>query len=107
MEFSYKQLASNLSGKTNTFTYHNIKDVEELTQTKFNILARKMTKMVFGMGGSYEEKIYVLEVIMKHIVNEIVKRSPKVLYTYKNKHNAIAKNTKIDISFFYQNHKNI
>jgi len=108
MAFAYKQLASNLSGKSNTSTsYHNIKDVEELTHTKFNILARKMTKMLFGMSGSYEEKIYVLEVVMKHIVNEIAKRSPKVLYKYKNKHKAISKDTKIDMSFFYQNHKNI
>ncbi|KAE9541212.1 hypothetical protein AGLY_004457 [Aphis glycines] len=99
--FAYKHLASNLSGKSNTSTsYHNIKDVEELTNTKFNILARKMTKMLFGMGGSYEEKIYVLEVVMKHIVNEIAKRSPKVLYKYKNKHKAVSNDTKIDMSFF-------
>jgi len=100
MAFVHKQLASSLSGKSYTPTYHNIIDVEELTYTKFNILARKMTKMMFGIGGSYEEQIYVLEVIMKNIVNEITKRSPKVLYKYRNKHKAVAKEKEIDMSFF-------
>jgi len=75
-------------------------DVEELTYTKFNILARKMAKIMFGMGGSYEKKIYVLEVIMKNIVIEIAKRSPKVLYNRRNKHKAIAKEKEIDMTFF-------
>lgn len=100
MAFVHKQLASSLSGKSYTPTYHNTIDVEELTNTKFNILARKMTKIMFGIGGSYEEKIYVLEIIIKNMVIEIAKRSPKVLYKYGNKHKAVAKEKEIDMSFF-------
>eukprot|EP00102_Acyrthosiphon_pisum_P024564 XP_016661774.1 PREDICTED: uncharacterized protein LOC103310055 [Acyrthosiphon pisum] len=105
MAFIHKQLASSLSGKSNTPTYHNKKDAEELTYTKFNILARKMTKMMFGIGGTYEEKIYVLEVIMKNIVIEIAKRSPKVLYKYRNKRKVVAKEKEIDVSFFLSNYR--
>jgi len=106
MAFVHKQLASSLSGKANTPTYLNIIDVEELTYTKFNILARKMAKMMFGIGGSYEEKIYVLEVIMKNIVIEIAKRSPKVQYKYRNKHEVVVKKKEIDTSFFLSNYRN-
>jgi len=90
MAFTYKQLAYSLSGKS---TYGNIRDVGELTHTTFNILARKMTKIMFGLVGSYEEKIYVLEVIMKNIAIEIAKRSPKVLY--KRKIKTVAKEMEI------------
>lgn len=58
---------------------------EQLTPGKFNILARKLTKMVFGMGGTYDEKIYVLEIVIKKIAIEIVIRSPKVQYKSKKK----------------------
>jgi len=105
MAFVHKQLASSLSGKSNTPTYDNTINVKELTYTKFNILARKMTKMMFGIGGSYEEQIYVLEVIMKNIVIEIAKRSPKVLYKYRNKNKAVAKEKEIDMSFFLSNYR--
>jgi len=103
MAFVHKQLASSLSGKSYTPTYNNIIDVEKLTYTKFNILARKMTKMMFGIGGSYEKQMYVLEVIIKNIVIEIAKRSPKVLYKHKNKQKAVAKENEIDMSFFLSN----
>lgn len=102
MAFVYKQLASSLSGKTFTSTHHNLMDVGELTHTKFNILARKMTKMIFGMGVSYDEKVYVLEMIMKNIVIEIANRSPKILYKRKNKHVANSKKIEIDVPFFIE-----
>lgn len=71
---------------------------EKLTHGKFNILARKLTKMVFGMGGTYDEKIYVLEVIMEKIGIEITKRSPTV--KYKSRKNAVAKEKEVDFSYF-------
>lgn len=102
MAFVHKHLASSLSEKSYTPTHLNIIDVDELTYTKFNKLSRKMTKMMFGMGGSYEEKIYVLEVIIKNIVIEIAKRSPKVLYKRRNKHKSVAKK-EINMDFFLSN----
>lgn len=97
MEFVYKQIASTLWKKPkNSMTVHFMDEV--LTSSKFNILARKLTKMVFGMGGTYDEKIYVLEVIMKKIAIEISSRSPTV--RYESRKNGVAKETKVDFPYF-------
>lgn len=69
---------------------------EHLTHDKFHILARKITKMVFGMGGTYDEKVYVMEVVMRKIGEEITKRSPTVLYTRKK----VTGKPKMDLSYF-------
>lgn len=86
MGFVYKQLAFSLSSrKSSTSIHHHVANEKELTRAKFNLIARKITKMAFGMGGTCEEKLYVLDVIMRTIVIEITKRSPKVLYRYEKK----------------------
>lgn len=74
----------------------------ELTRTQFNILARKLTKIVFCMGGSYKEQTHVLGVVVDRIFNEIAERSPKVLYHRMSKKKAnrtVIKDTD-DMSFF-------
>lgn len=101
------RLAASLSGKYHLGKHHST-ELEKLTRMTFNIFARKITKMVFGMGGSYDEKIYVMDIIITKIGDEIAKRSPSILY-YKHgrKQNAdVTKKTEaVDLSFFLKSFK--
>lgn len=73
----------------------------ELSRAKFNIFARKITKIVFNMVR-YEEKTHILEIVINKIFIEIAKRSPKVLYgdRKENNYNGIKEIPYLDISFF-------
>lgn len=82
-------------------------DEDKLTRVTFNVLARKIAKMVFGMGGCYEEKIYVLEKIMKHMVDVVAKRSPKVLYKSRSKNNALVIETPVNINHYMEQLKSL
>lgn len=106
MGFVHKQLASSLSsGKSSSQMHHYV--VNDLTRTKFNVFARKLTKMMFGMGGTCEEKIYVLDVIMRTIVIEITKRSPTVLYTHKYKFKDDTTKTEFSLASFSKQFEDI
>lgn len=81
MTFVGKRLASVLSKKS----FAPVIDPPScrLTDNKFIVLARKMTKIVFGMDYTREEQIYILDMTMGKIVDEITQRSPRVMYKKK------------------------
>lgn len=82
-------------------------DEGELTRATFNVLARKIAKMVYGMGGCYEEKLYVMEKIMKHMVDVVAKRSPKVLYKNRSKNNNMATEAPVNINYYMEQLKSL
>lgn len=75
MGFVGKRLLSNLSKKS----FDLVRDPQgrQLSVNKFLILARKITKIVFDMEYTREERIYVLDVIMSKIACEIAGRCPR------------------------------
>ncbi|XP_050527923.1 cytadherence high molecular weight protein 2-like [Daktulosphaira vitifoliae] len=79
----YKRLAGDLAGTTITPVFYDYG--EELTKSVFGSIVRKMTKIMFSIGGPYEETTYVLGVVIDKVVSELRKRSPKVVYNSKKK----------------------